>query len=341
VEEDGTLSPKHPDDIFLVSKGFNAMGVLHITEAADREDIGVEVIVGFHENSDTFEKMRLCTLRRGDKGHGVGILIPPFRHRFRRRGSMFFNITVSLPEGKDVTTIPHFATHLPMFGHVIKKLPTHKFDSVSFNSARSPIYVENLVGDKIRIHSKGGPIEGTFNTTSSLDIKTCNSPVAVVVNAFNQDNAVPTKVHIRSNNGPVAAELALISTHKNQTSGFFVVRTHTSNAPLAVNFTEQPPDAVLKLEAHTSNSPTQVHLDPSFEGDFELRTSILPAVVNVDDDVKDPAGRGRKRVVDFKKVGRFARVVHGDVAWVPQDKALAPAGKVEVSTSHSPLRLLL
>jgi hypothetical protein len=140
---------------------------------------------------------------------------------------------------------------------------------------------------------------------------------------------------------PVAAELALISTHKNQTSGFFVVRTHTSNAPLAVNFTAQPPDAVLKLQAHTSNSPAQVHLDPSFEGDFKLRTSVSPAVVGVDDNVEDPAGRGRKRVVDVKTVGRFARVVHGDVAWVPQDKELAPAGKVEVSTSHSPLRLLL
>jgi hypothetical protein len=133
----------------------------------------------------------------------------------------------------------------------------------------------------------------------------------------------------------------LFSTQANQRSGVFAVRTHTSNSPLAVNVTEQPVDSVLKLEAHTTNSPAHVHLHPAFEGVFKLRTSILPAVVHYDEDVEDPAGLGRKRVVHVKNVGRFARVVHGDVEWVPQGQEVAPAGKVDVSTSHSPLRLLL
>jgi hypothetical protein len=140
---------------------------------------------------------------------------------------------------------------------------------------------------------------------------------------------------------PLSAHLSLISTHENQTSGAFHVHTRTTNSPLAVNFTEHPPDAVLELKAHTSNSPALVHLHPSFEGVFKLRTSTLPALVHVDDDVEDPTDRGRKRVVHVNRVGRFASVADGDVAWIPQDEGLAPAGKVKVSTTHSPLRLML
>src|SRR5260221_377909 len=132
-----------------------------------------------------------------------------------------------------------------------------------------------------------------FNVSTSLDIKSSNSPVWAVVNAFNQDNAVPTKVRIHTSNrsvpshfsplfcefinsyfpppllpfpnacSPLHAELALISTHEDKTSGVFFVDTRTSNSPLTVNFTEQAPDALLKLRAHTSNSPAYVRLHPS------------------------------------------------------------------------------
>jgi hypothetical protein len=217
-----------------------------------------------------------------------------------------------------------------------------------------------------------GPVRGTFNVSTSLHIQSCNSPISAVVNAFNQDNAVPTKVRIHTTNrsvpshfsplfcefvdsnshplpsfppfpnarSPLHAELALISTDENKASGAFFVDTRTSNSPLAVNFTEQAPDALLKLRAHTSNSPAFIHLDPSFEGTFKLHTSIFHPRVS-HEDVEDPAGRGRKRVVHEKSVGRGGRVVVGNAEWVPQDEKVAPHGKVEVSTTHSPLRLSL
>jgi len=300
------------------------------------------VIVGFHEDSDAFEKTKVCTLRRGDKGQGLGFLLPRLGRRVRPewRDALFFNVTVSLPEGTDITTIPHFTTYLPLFAHVIKELPTHTFGSISLHAGHSPVHAEGLVGNKISIHSMRGPVRGTFNVSTWLDINSCNSPVSAVVNAFNQDDAVPTKVRIHTSNGPLHAELALISTHESKTNGVFFVDTRTSNSPLAVNFTEQAPDALLKLKAHTSNSPALVHLDPSFEGSFKLRTSIFhPSVSH--EDVEDPAGRGRKRVVHEKSIGRGGRVILGDAEWVPQDEKVAPHGKVEVSTTHSPLRFSL
>jgi hypothetical protein len=231
-----------------------------------------------------------------------------------------------------------------------------------------PKIFQNVVGNKISVHTKNAPIIGTFNTSSFIDIKTSNAPVKVGINAFNGNTTFPTGVKIHTSNRlvppPVTssarpfpahefsscpqcsvllAELALFSTHEDHTGGAFAVHARTSNSPLTINCTEQPPDARLALNAHTSNSPAHVRLHPAFEGIFKLRTSIFSAVVaGADADVEDPAGRGRKRVVEVRTIGRGSGIVHGDVEWVPRDdEVVAPAGKVEVSTSHSPLHLSL
>jgi hypothetical protein len=332
--------PSSADDIFLVSPGFHTGGIIHLVEAPDRDDIGVEVIVGSSKDSDLFKKTNLCTLSRGKDGHGVGIFTHPFKRHPRDGGdSLFFNITVSLPEGKDVTTIPHFETRLPKYGHVIK-VEKHTFGSISLHSFDGPIFVESLVGDKINIRTRNGPIIGTFNTSSTLDVKTSNSPIRVKVNAFNSNGDAPTKVKLHTSNSDIWAELALLSTCHSQSNGSFFVSAHTSNSPVFVNFTEHAPDALLKLQVHTSNSPANVRLQPAFEGTFKLQTSIFPVVVSPEEVEEDPTGRGRKRVVNVKTIGHGSRVVYGDAEWVPQDEE-APAGRVEVSTSSSPLHVSL
>jgi hypothetical protein len=330
--------PIDTDDIFLLSRGFHAFGHLQIVESPDREDIGVEVIVGYHDVGDIFERSSLCTLRRGVDGHGVGIFTPRFDPRHHhKRDRIFFNITLSLPEGKDAPTLPNFETRLPFFSQFFARLPTYTFGTVMLHSTNSPIIADNLVGDKIRIHSRNGPIEGTFNTSSSLDVETSNSPVKVVVNAFNQNNSAPTSVKIRTRNGFLSADLSLVSTFENGTSGAFSVVAHTSNSPLDVNFSAHAPDGLLKLDAHTSNSPAQVQLHPSFEGTLKLRTSLFVASVSPEPEVDDPAGRGRTRSVNVSPIGRHSRIVHADVAWLPEDEALKPDGEVKVSTRNSPL----
>jgi hypothetical protein len=55
---------------------------------------------------------------------------------------LFFNITVSLPKGKDIATIPRFETHLPKFGHFIGALEKNAFGSICLHSDDSPIVVE-------------------------------------------------------------------------------------------------------------------------------------------------------------------------------------------------------
>lgn len=139
----------------------------------------------------------------------------------------------------------------------------------------------------------------------------------------------------------LSADLSLVSTFENSTSGAFTVVTRTTNSPLDVNFSDHAPDGLLKLDAHTSNSPAQVHLHPSFEGTLKLRTSIFAPTVSPNLEVEDPAGRGRTRSVNVSTIGRHSRIVHGDVEWKPEDEALKPDGKAEVSTSNSPLQVRL
>ncbi|KAI9508246.1 hypothetical protein F5148DRAFT_931999 [Russula earlei] len=333
--------PSSADDVFLFSRGLHAIGVLHVVEAPDRDDIGVELIVGSNDKSLLFDSTNVCKLHRRAGGHGVGIFTPPFKRRLHDRDVLFFNITLSLPQGKDVNVLPHFETHLPLFHQTIKKLPTHTFGSISLHSFDGPIFAESLVGDKIKIYSSNAPIGGVFNTSSLLKVKTRNAPVDVRVNAFNKDNASPTQIKIHTSNSVIFAHISLVSTHEDQAGGAFVVHARTSNGPLGLNFTDQPPDSLLKLEAHTSNAPARVHLHPAYEGFYKLRTTFFPPVLAVDDNVEDPTGRGRKRVIDEKTVGRGPfRILHGDVVWVPQDEG-APKGKVDVSTTNSPVQLLV
>lgn len=75
--------PSDAADIFLLSRGMHAVGHLQVVEATDREDIGVEVVVGYNDFDDIFERSSLCTLRRGDNGHGIGIFVRDFICPFR------------------------------------------------------------------------------------------------------------------------------------------------------------------------------------------------------------------------------------------------------------------
>jgi hypothetical protein len=73
--------PGNTDDIFLHSRGVHAIGVLHVVEAADREDIGAEVILGRNEDSDLLQRSSMCTLSRGENGHGLGIFVSSLQTR--------------------------------------------------------------------------------------------------------------------------------------------------------------------------------------------------------------------------------------------------------------------
>lgn len=80
--------------------------------------------------------------------------------------------------------------------------------------------------------------------------------------------------------------------------------TTTSNQPVNIAVNALPLNSSLSLTAHTSDAPTSVTLHPSFEGTYVLNMggSVLKGKgavsVVVSDEVEDPSGEGRARVVN-------------------------------------------
>ena len=131
--------------------------------------------------------------------------------------------------------------------------------------------------------------------------------------------------------------MTLQSTTASSTGVTFGVSAHTSNAPLALTVVDAPLEHTLALNARTSNSPARVTLHTTYEGTFEARSSRwFRPTVEWDAEAKDPAGEGRNRRVQVRRVR--GESVEGSAAWAEGGEE---RGHVVVETSNSPLRLKL
>lgn len=187
---------------------------------------------------------------------------------------------------------------------------------------------QSIYAAKGSIISSNGAIEGTFNTSDSLFLRTTNSPIKVDVGLKNDDTHV-TSLKISTTNrcawfllylhfilnlsqkfSKLEANVDLVSSSEN--GGSYAVTASTTNSPLRVAFPTSPVDSTLKLSATTTNSPAAVSLHPSYEGSFELSTTqFLPKLVK--HDASDPSGRERKRNVELGSTSRGS--LRGRVSW--------------------------
>lgn len=138
---------------------------------------------------------------------------------------------------------------------------------------------------------------------------------------------------------PVAVDVSLESTADDKTGGYFDVIAQTANGPLNVKVVSAPVDSVLHLMGTTSNALVRAKLRPTFEGKFTVRSSpFFGADVRMDEDQEDPAGKGRHRQLETRRVRK--EIAEGKVTWPPvdEDKEL---GSVNLSTTNAPAHLLL
>lgn len=123
---------------------------------------------------------------------------------------------------------------------------------------------------------------------------------------------------------PIISSIELLA------SGTYSTSFSTSNAHLALNVTSHPEGAKLFLTGLTSNAPSSVQLHPTYQGTFELSSSVVtPAVV-----VADQEGRH----VEFERDGGS---VKGSVWKEKDEEARKEGGEVVVSTSNAPNILML
>jgi len=251
---------------------------------------------------------------------------------------MHFAIQVVFPDfsgDKSAAPVKSFETDVPNTAQFTKYLKSSKlsFNSIVLKGSNAPIVVESLFATTGSLTTSNAGIRGTFNTTTSLLLKTSNSPIQVDV-GLHSDSTEPTFV-AHTSNGNLDARLHLTSS--TGSGGKFDITTVTSNSPLLVAFQDAPLDSTITFEAKTSNGRAYAVLHPSYEGNFDIKTSnrfkaslnLLPTA--------DPSGKERKRrtLVQYPKTGH----AYGSTSWAGDGRSETPSGRVNIRTSNSPVTL--
>jgi hypothetical protein len=252
---------------------------------------------------------------------------------------MQFRVVVHLPaigEGS-LLQIKNFQTDMPIFLHEVGDLgKAVHFQSISLNTTNMPILVKTLYADEASITSTNSPIEGFFNTSSTLRLTTSNAHIKAVVSLVHDGEGSTTELIATTINAPIDASVSLYSS--TNTGGRFSVSATNARSPIIVYFPVAPVDSTLFLDAKTSLAPATVALHQTYEGTFSLATSLNRPSLKYSDNVDDPANRGRHRAV--KILSQSGGHMDGTVAWHPSDED-KPTGSVHISTSLSPLVLML
>ncbi|KAK0434152.1 uncharacterized protein EV420DRAFT_1598003, partial [Desarmillaria tabescens] len=224
----------------------------------------VEVTVKYQD--DELELAKVCKVSRAGNENGIGFFTP--RHAHRNHIHLGFDV--------------HFRTDLPLFSQHVGELETVFFESITLYGAMMPIHVESVSAAVGKFKNANSPIEGKFNTSTSLDLATANSPIN------------STTVSMESANAPISAGISLFSTAPSSTGGKFDIE---------LGFIDASVDSALDLTAHTAMGPVDVTMHPTYEGEFRLATIMGRAEVTTADEVEDPKGEDRKRSVSFERAG--------------------------------------
>lgn len=190
--------------------------------------------------------------------------------------------------------------------------------------------------DTLTLKSSNGLISGHFNVSKTLILETSNNPIEVEVGLKNEDESHPSFVKMRTTNGRILSAVHLLRSHAS--GGAYAIEAHTSNNPLNLIVPSSPYSSFLRLDAHTTNSPSKITLHPAYEGSYSIRSSMIAPKVEYSGDVEDPSGQGRHRVHNTHRVTR-GHLVEGSVRW--GEEGGEKGGSVTLSTSNSPAVLEL
>lgn len=209
------------------------------------------------------------------------------------------------------------------------------------------------MANRIDINTIGANIEGVFNVTDRINLRTQNGEIRVNVN-MESDGISESNAGLYTGNGFVVlqftlilllthcsrlidANLTLVSSADDKAKGSFRVNAGSSNAPIEIAIPTAPAGHILRLNTYTSQSPVNVHLPLTFEGSFSLASSsAAPPKVEYDPDATDPSGKGRHRIVEYHKPQ--AGIGRGTVSWSPNHPGI---GSVDLRAYESSLSLML
>ena len=272
-------------------------------------------------------------------------------------------MTVHLPKFSKPFEIENFVVSVPVFevhfGDINVKPSTFSVRSatggISVNVGSCRIHYatrvsshhfhpQNIEADKTDIRVNTGRIHGNFTVTESLALKTNTGSIVVNVSMFSNTIAPqhpPTSASIITNTGVIDTRFSLLAVDaKDQalvpSGGSFLIDTKSDTSGLRIKFDDAPVESALTLTSKSSTGSVDVDLHPTYEGTFSLSSSVRSPVVNVKEEVEDPAGKGRDRSVKFVRARSHAVV--GEVAW---GDARIDGGRVDLKSDVGTPRLSL
>ncbi|KAI0708837.1 hypothetical protein C8T65DRAFT_649625 [Cerioporus squamosus] len=272
-------------------------------------------IIPHHHNEITLMATNICLLERAKGEKGIAILTPS---KWVPSNDLSFSIVVQIPVTRGPLRVNAFETHLPLFRHIFS---TELQGQVSFGSlyartTNQQIHAGYLEADNATIHTTNSVISGVYRASRAVFLQTSNQPIKADITLLNDDNPrKPTNLTMITANSAIDTVITLRPTasHGLNRGGAFAVSAQTQNGALDLRFREQPIDSRLAFTAHTSNAPAEVHLHPAYEGAFTIGTSHGPTDLTVHEEIRDPSGRGRKRV--WAVTERTAAAFKGRVWW--------------------------
>ncbi|KAJ7842853.1 hypothetical protein B0H14DRAFT_3456592 [Mycena olivaceomarginata] len=291
AEDDASVSFELPTDadlLLFLSRG-PISGEIFITKTPDYSNGPVEVkITAKYDRREDLERTKRVQLEK--KISNLAQAEPRHPHGDPKR-DVSFNIEVALPTG--VRDYKDLTTDLALFSHRVDGFfdlwsPT-SFEVVRLKTSNALMSHGSLVGRAGFFQTSNAKVEGFF-CGYEYAVQTSNAPIDATA-----------LIEINAN-------LGIISDYANNILRAVV---ETSNAPLTLQTRLTARNASFFLDATTSAAAATLHLDPQYEGPYDLQTTVALASV-IETEADDPSGTGRRRTVTRKSTGHHAQ---GNIYW--------------------------
>ncbi|KAI0330439.1 hypothetical protein GY45DRAFT_1336876 [Cubamyces sp. BRFM 1775] len=313
--------PVDADELFFLAQGSLSHGTFEVSQS---DDAGTDAVVDIEVWYKAEDALGEATT-------------PRWEHP-RRERQLHFHVHLRLPTSPSGSTLSvnKLSTNLPLFSHHLSELAdTVLFKSIDLRSTNAPMTADSVNADVAALRAMNGKIEGSFTSSTTLDLTTDNAPIRVHVNLINHDERNGTVLRMNSRNGDIKAsvELETAGDHLDLAGGAFRVQAMTYNGPVELAFTSAPANSLLNASAVSSNAPVRVLAHPTFEGTFELHSSwYTPPSLVQNKSVEDPLGWGRKRDTQISRMEKGA--IRGKTAWTPAHPD-AKNGHIGLETTNS------
>ncbi|KAG9227349.1 hypothetical protein CCMSSC00406_0004112 [Pleurotus cornucopiae] len=334
--------PYDLDTMLFLARG-PAGGIFTVVSSDEIRDAArVDVVVSYFRE-EFRDRAKVCRIERGESTAGVGIFAPKWDTRSpSREQRLDFSVVVTLPANSRTKPleIKNFEADMPLFGLSAEHLQDSvTFANITLVSSEMFITAQLLVTENallktsngpisgtiyspdLRLITANAPISGTFNATKSLHLITSNAAIHADIGLTN-DGDHSTDAVLKTSNGPIRSFISLLRDKECSSGGIYSIKTTTSNAALGVDFPTAPVNSTLSLDSKTSNAPATVSLHPTYEGRFDLLSSLFTPVLEKSS-ADDPSGRGRERTIESHS---SRGVLSGRVQWAATRPL--PAGTV-------------